>query len=118
MSYQRVTQYLPNNKIKKVLMLMRHSEKVIKTGKKPKCGKYDSELTQHGIEQSYICGKKFISQLKKYNISKISPSEILIISSPYMRTLQTTAHFFFFFLEVNLFILFFSFLFLFFLLRL
>lgn len=93
MSYQRVTQYLPNNKIKKVLMLMRHSEKVIKTGKKPKCGKYDSELTQHGIEQSFICGKKFISQLKKYNISKISPSEILIISSPYMRTLQTTTHF-------------------------
>ncbi len=92
-SSQKVTQNLPNTKIKKVLMLMRHAEKVIKTGKIPKCGKYDSELTKHGIDQSYMCGKTFISQLEKYNISKISPSEILIISSPYMRTLQTATHF-------------------------
>jgi len=93
MSSQKVSQKFSNTKIKKVLLFMRHAEKVIKTGKIPKCGKYDSELTQHGIEQSYMCGKAFISQLKKYNLNKISPSEILIISSPYMRTLQTTTHF-------------------------
>ena len=83
--------FLP--KAKKILMLMRHGEKLVKTGKKPKCGKYDSELSSLGIEQSIFSGQKFLSQLKKFNFSNISPSEISIISSPYMRTLQTTSYF-------------------------
>ena len=79
--------------IKKLLILMRHGEKLVKTGKKPKCGIYDSELSSLGIKQAFLSGQKFLSQLKKYNFSDISPSEIHFISSPYMRTLQTTAHF-------------------------
>ena len=72
---------------------MRHGEKLIKLGKEPKCGRFDSELSSLGIKQSFLSGQKFLLQLKKYNFSNISPSEIHIISSPYMRTLQTTAHF-------------------------
>ena len=71
---------------------MRHGEKLIKTGQKPKCGKFDSELSPLGINQAFLSGQKFIEQLKKY-FPDISPSEISIISSPYMRTLQTTSHF-------------------------
>ena len=71
---------------------MRHGEKLIKIGKKPKCGTFDSELSSLGINQSFLSGQKFLLQIKKY-FSNISPSEIHIISSPYMRTLQTTAHF-------------------------
>ena len=81
------------NEIKKVLIFMRHGEKLIKTGQIPKCGKFDSELSPLGENQAMLAGHKFISQLKKLNFSNISPSEIHIISSPYMRTLQTTAHF-------------------------
>ena len=78
--------------MEKVLMFMRHGEKLIKTGQKPKCGKFDSELSPLGINQAFLSGQNFIEQLKKY-FPDISPSDISIISSPYMRTLQTTSHF-------------------------
>jgi broad specificity phosphatase PhoE len=71
---------------------MRHGEKLIKTGQKPKCGRFDSELSPIGINQAFLSGQKFIEQLKKY-FPDISSSDISIISSPYMRTLQTTSHF-------------------------
>ena len=79
--------------IKRILVLIRHGEKVVKTGKIPKCGKFDSELSPLGITQAYDVGQSFISQLKKYNFTRISPGEIHIISSPYICTLQTTSHF-------------------------
>ena len=82
---------IPHN-ISKILIFMRHGEKLIKIGEKPKCGRFDSELSSLGIKQSLLSGQKFLSQLKKY-FSNISLSEIHIISSPYMRTLQTTVHF-------------------------
>lgn len=81
------------NNIKKILILMRHGEKIVKIGKIPKGGKFDSELSPLGIKQSFLAGQKFISQLKKFKFSDISPSEIHIICSPYLRTLQTTSHF-------------------------
>ena len=81
-----------SKRIKKILILMRHGEKLIKTGKTPKCGKFDSELSPLGINQAFLSSQNFLSQLKKYNFSNISPSEIHIISSPYMRTLQTTSY--------------------------
>ena len=81
------------NNIKKILIFMRHGEKLIKTGKIPKCGKFDSELSPTGINQSFLSGIKFLQQLQKFNLSQISPSQIHIISSPYMRILQTTCHF-------------------------
>lgn len=82
-----------SNNVKKILIFMRHGEKIVKTGAIPKCGKFDSELSSLGINQSFLSGQKFVSQLKKYNFSDINPSQIHIISSPYIRTLQTTAHF-------------------------
>lgn len=81
------------NDIKKILIFMKHGEKLIKTGVPPKCGKFDSELTSLGIDQSFRAGQKLLDQLKKYHLENISPSEIHIISSPFMRTLQTTAHY-------------------------
>jgi broad specificity phosphatase PhoE len=72
---------------------MRHGEKMKRTGKIPICGIFDSELSPLGIKQSFNAGQKLLSEVKKHNISSISPSEIHIITSPYIRTLQTTAHF-------------------------
>ena len=83
----------PPKEIKKILVFMRHGEKLIKTGVSPKCGKFDSELSPLGVEQAFRAGQKFLTQLKKYHLENISPSEIHIISSPFMRTLQTTSHF-------------------------
>ena len=84
---------IKSNNIKKLLIFIRHGEKIIKLGIKPKCGRFDSELSPVGINQSFLSGQKFLSQLKKYNFADISPSEIHIICSPYMRTLQTATHF-------------------------
>ena len=81
------------NSIKKILVFMRHGEKLIKTEKIPKCGRFDSELSSLGINQSFLSGIKFLEQLQKFNLSLISPSQIHIISSPYMRILQTACHF-------------------------
>ena len=81
------------NNLKKILIFIRHGEKLVKTGKIPKCGKFDSELSPLGIDQAFLSGQKFVFQLKKFNFLNILPSQIHIISSPYIRTLQTTAHF-------------------------
>ena len=81
------------NNFKKILIFIRHGEKLVKTGKIPKCGKFDSELSPLGIDQAFLSGQKFVFQLKKFNFLNILPSQIHIISSPYIRTLQTTAHF-------------------------
>ena len=61
----------PNN-IKKILVFMRHGEKLIKTGKIPKCGRFDSELSSLGINQSFLSDIKFLEQLQKFNVSLIS----------------------------------------------
>lgn len=84
---------ISQNNLKKILIFIRHGEKIIKTGKAPKCGRFDSELSPFGINQAFLSGQTFLSQLKKFNFSNISPSQIHIISSPYIRTLQTTAYF-------------------------
>ena len=93
MSSQENENFSNQKEIKKILIFMRHLEKLIKTGQVPKCGKFDSELSPLGTKQAILSGQKFISQLKKLNFSNISPSEIHIISSPYILTLQTTAYF-------------------------
>ena len=94
LSSQKEEESQPSAKdIKKILIFMRHGEKLIKTGVPPKCGKFDSELSSHGVDQAFRAGQKLLIQLKKYHLENISPSEIHIISSPFMRTLQTTSHY-------------------------
>ena len=53
---------LNESKVGKLLIFMRHGEKLVKTGKIPKCGKFDSELSSFGINQSIQVGQKFLSQ--------------------------------------------------------
>jgi broad specificity phosphatase PhoE len=82
------------NNIKKLLIIVRHGERIDRTGEIPKCGIMNPELTEKGKRQSYLASKVIIEQLKKYGIKneEIFPNFIQIRSSPYMRTIQTSAY--------------------------
>ena len=75
--------------IKKLLVIIRHGERIDRTGKIPKCGSMNPELSDIGKIQSFEASKILIENIKKYGV-KISPNLIQIRSSPYMRTIQTS----------------------------
>ena len=75
---------------KKLLIIIRHGERIDRTGEIPKCGIMNPELTEKGKKQSFEASKIIIEKLKKYGINEISPNLIQIRSSPYMRTIQTS----------------------------
>ena len=79
----------PATYIKKLLVLIRHGERIDRTGKIPKCGLMNPELSDKGKLQSFEASKILIENIKKYFV-KISPNLIQIRSSPYMRTIQTS----------------------------
>ena len=78
------------SKIEKILILIRHGERIDRIGEIPKCGVMNPELTQKGKLQSFEAGKIIIDKTKQYGID-INPDIIQIRSSPYMRTIQTSA---------------------------
>ena len=75
---------------KKLLIIIRHGERIDRIGEIPKCGLMNPELTEKGKKQSFESSKIIIENLKKYGINDISPNLIQIRSSPYMRTIQTS----------------------------
>ena len=75
---------------KKLLIIIRHGERIDRTGEIPKCGIMNPELTEKGKKQSFEASKIIIEKLKKYGINEISSNLIQIRSSPYMRTIQTS----------------------------
>ena len=75
---------------KKILILIRHGERIDRAGEIPKCGIMNPELTEKGKLQSFKASEKIMNNLKKYGIKEISPNIIQIRSSPYMRTIQTS----------------------------
>lgn len=77
---------------KKILIFLRHAERTDKAGEKPICGEFDPEITKLGKEQAYLTGEMIVNELEKIFQNKISPKEINIRSSPYMRTIQTTSY--------------------------
>lgn len=77
---------------KKILIFLRHAERTDKAGEKPICGEFDPEITKLGKEQAFLTGQMIIEELEKIYQNKISPKEINIRSSPYMRTIQTTSY--------------------------
>lgn len=79
---------------KKLLILIRHGERIDRTGKIPECGIMNPELTEKGKQQSFMASNILIEGIKKYgiNINEISPKYIQIRASPYMRTIQTSAY--------------------------
>lgn len=77
---------------KKIIIFIRHSERIDKAGEKPICGEFDPEITELGKKQSFITGQQIIDELEKILKIQITPNFINIRSSPYMRTIQTTAH--------------------------
>ena len=84
----------PTNNIKKLLIIVRHGERIDRTGEIPKCGIMNPELTDKGKQQSLIASKVIFEEIKKYGI-KIEENFqnlIQIRSSPYMRTIQTSTH--------------------------
>ena len=78
------------SKIEKILILIRHGERIDRIGEIPKCGVMNPELTQKGKLQSFEAGNIIIDKTKQYGID-INPDIIQIRSSPYMRTIQTSA---------------------------
>ena len=80
----------PTACIEKLLILIRHGERIDRTGIIPKCGIMNPELSDRGKLQSFESSKILIENIKKYGV-KISPNLIQIRSSPYMRTIQTSA---------------------------
>ena len=77
------------SKIEKILILIRHGERIDRKGEIPKCGIMNPELTEKGKLQSFEVSKILIDKIKKYGID-INPDIIQIRSSPYMRTIQTS----------------------------
>lgn len=75
---------------KKLLILIRHGERIDRIGEIPKCGKLNPELSEKGKEQSFEASKVLIENIKKIGIFNISPNLVQIRSSPYMRTIQTS----------------------------
>ena len=75
---------------KKLLIIVRHGERIDRTGEIPKCGIMNPELTEKGKKQSFEASKIIIEKLKKYGVNNVSPNLIQIRSSPYMRTIQTS----------------------------
>ena len=76
--------------IKKILIIIRHGERIDRTGEIPECGNMNPELTEKGKLQSFKASETIMNNIKKYGISDISPNIIQIRSSPYMRTIQTS----------------------------
>ena len=77
------------DKQKQILIVMRHGERTDLKGLVPQFGKHDPELTKHGEEQAFEAGKLISKELTKLKIPKDN-STIQIISSPLVRTLQTS----------------------------
>lgn len=77
------------DKQKKILIVMRHGERTDLKGLVPQFGRYDPELTKHGEEQAFAAGKLISKELANLKIPKEN-AKIQIISSPLVRTLQTS----------------------------
>lgn len=73
----------------KYVITMRHGERSDYAGLKPKLHMYDPELTDKGKEQALEAGQLLKDYL--FNDLKLpSSSRIVIVSSPFARTLQTS----------------------------
>ena len=89
MKNEIIEEYLPSDN-KKLLIIIRHGERIDRAGEIPKCGKMNPELSEKGKLQSFEASKILIENLKKNGINNIFPNTIQIRSSPYMRTIQTS----------------------------
>jgi hypothetical protein len=71
------------------VIILRHGERIDKTGLKPQLHISDPELTEKGLKQAYETGELIRTYLyDELNIKK--DSKIAIITSPFARTLQTS----------------------------
>ena len=75
---------------KHYVILIRHGERSDFKGLVPQFGKLDPELTKHGEEQAYTAGQILSNEL--FTQMKVDPkmTKIQLISSPFVRTLQTS----------------------------
>ena len=78
---------------KKLIIIIRHGERKDRAGETPKYHRMNSELTEKGKLQSFNVSKTFLEEIKKYGITDISPYNIQIRTSPYLRTIQTAVYF-------------------------
>lgn len=73
----------------KIIILVRHGERIDRYGATPTIHKYDPELTEKGKNQAYEAGKIINNYL--FNDLKLEKStKIAVISSPFARALQTS----------------------------
>ena len=78
---------------KKLIIIIRHGERKDRAGETPKYHRMNTELTEKGKLQSFNVSKTFLEEIKKYGITDISPDNIQIRTSPYLRTIQTAVYF-------------------------
>lgn len=78
---------------KKLIIIVRHAERKDRAGEIPQFHKMNPELTERGKLQSFNASKILLEEIKNYGISEISPDNIQIRTSPYMRTIQTATYF-------------------------
>lgn len=76
------------NKKNKLIICMRHGERSDHIGLIPKLGYCDPELTENGCQQAYNMGKIIKNEINK--ICNEQVGKIMVISSPFARTLQTS----------------------------
>ena len=82
-----------NQNSKKLIIIVRHGERKDRAGETPKFHRMNTELTEKGKIQSFNVGPILLEEIKKYGITEISPENIQIRTSPYMRTIQTAVYF-------------------------
>lgn len=82
-----------NSNSKKLIIILRHGERKDRAGETPKFHHMNTELTEKGKRQSFNVGPILLEKIKKYGITGISPENIQIRTSPYMRTIQTAVYF-------------------------
>jgi broad specificity phosphatase PhoE len=73
---------------KKLIIFTRHGERTDHVGLVPKLGPCDPELTEEGCQQAYLMGQILSEEIS--NFIKDQKCKIIILSSPFARTLQTS----------------------------
>ena len=73
---------------KKLIICTRHGERTDHVGLIPSYGPCDPELTENGCQQAYLMGQILSKEISEF--TKDQKGKILILSSPFVRTLQTS----------------------------
>jgi broad specificity phosphatase PhoE len=87
-NYMNIIDSESKSQYKKLVICLRHGERSDYAGQVSCLHKFDPELTDNGKLQAYMAGKNILGGVKSIMGSNIN-GRIMILSSPFARTLQT-----------------------------